>query len=837
MTHDNKLSSGWRRWRMAAIIGGGLAIAAAASNGPGVARLSLMQGKVSVLQAGSKSWQTAVLNTPLVEGDAVYLAGKGRAEVQFDRNDSVQMAGHSELILTHYRQQRLQLQMKLGTITVSRFQHAQLQTEIDTPNMSVRPQGTSEVRVDVVDASHTAVTVRHGSALVWTSQGKVSIKQGQQIQIAGIQNPQYRVVSAPASDSWDHWVSQRDEALLRSPSNRYLNANIYGGGNLNRYGNWVWVPNYGEVWHPAYEASGWSPYYNGRWVWIPDYGWTWVSYEQWGWAPYHYGRWFWAADDGWCWWPGPLYGDDFWAPAYVDFFYAGASWGFNFGFGGGPCIGWLPLAPFEPYYGYTQVNYITNVTNITNITNINGGSTGIVNGVKMVNGTPLYRRSGYYGARHPQPGGEKKVNGQPLISRSGIQHLKNYRAPGGVVAISSRGFASGRVSQLGKRLTRPGLTQVGLVRGTAPVAPTRASFHLLPGAGRAALPPAQLNRIKVFQHTPIRMTPHVVPISRIQNSINQARAHFTAIAGTYARPGSGRSHPAAARSGNRAATFSRTANHAGIHTGSARTVITRTSIGRGVLAGKSGVRSFAVNRPAISGRAPAAPSGWHSFGSPAGRTVTYPRSAGPRTAAPAANPHAISPRTSRGQSSRTFPTLRQSSGRGYTARGNTNGRIFMNHPNVSGMNRSSVAGQGRSNAQPWGGRVSRTGPNPSYGGTRASNGTGWGRRVSSPGSNTGGYSRSGGYGRPASGGYRPTGRASGGYRPSSGGYRPSSGGYHAPSGGYRPSSGGYHAPSGGYHAPAYHAPAYHAPSYHAPAYHAPAYHAPAYHSAGPPHRH
>src|SRR5487761_755751 len=106
MTHDNKLSSGWRRWRRAAIIGGGLAIAAAASNGPGVARPSLMQGKVSVVQAGSKSWQTAGLNTPLVEGDAVYLAGKGRAEVQFDRNDSVQMAGHSELILTHYRQQR-----------------------------------------------------------------------------------------------------------------------------------------------------------------------------------------------------------------------------------------------------------------------------------------------------------------------------------------------------------------------------------------------------------------------------------------------------------------------------------------------------------------------------------------------------------------------------------------------------------------------------------------------------------------------------------------------------------------------------------------------------------
>ncbi len=767
--HWNRFGRRWLTWA-SLVTGLSLSALAAKGPGPGVARLSLMQGKVSLLQAGSQSWQDAVVNTPLVAGDSVYLAGAGRAEVQFDRNDVLQMAGHTELSVTRFRDSNLQMQMKLGTLTFSRFEHAHLQTEIDTPNMSLRPLGTSEVRVDVVNATTTSVTVRHGSALVWTSQGQVTVKAGKQIQISGSDNPQYRVVDAPARDSWDRWVSRRDEALLRSPANRYLNGNIYGGNDLDRYGHWVWVPNYGQVWQP-WEAAGWSPYYDGRWIWLPDYGWTWVSYEPWGWAPYHYGRWFYSAGAGWCWWPGPYYGANWWAPAYVNFFYAGAGWGIGFGFGGGPCIGWLPLAPYEPYYGYTQVNYITNVTNVTYINNVTTaggqGPTGIINGRKMINGTPL-------------------------VSRFGLKHMKNYGAPGGVVAITTKGFANGSVAKMGRRLSHPALTRVGFVRGTAPVAPTRASFRVLPGARPAPRPPASLSRVRVFQHTPVRVASHNVPLARLHHSISLAQTHFNAQAGlmTHGRI-AGRT---IANTGTRLGSHGHSYSNTGTSVASRGRTFSNSGQA-GAPRRNSGSRSFAINH-ASSGNPS---SGWRRFG--AGSATENNRSGSGSVNFPR-RPTGIPRGSNRGTPGGNY--------RG-SMPGGTRNQVFMNHPEYP----SQVTGSSSRAEGNYGGRNS------------SASQAAWGRRVSPAAGTNSGYSRSsntrygqrprgGTYGYPSSGyhpspnitrpsnpggyhggGYRPAPGGGGGYRPapSGGGYRPTPYG-----GGYHPSGGG----GGGYHAPAAH---------------------------------
>jgi hypothetical protein len=96
---------------------------------------------------------------------------------------------------------------------------------------------------------------------------------------------------------------------------------------LSPYGEWVNVPNYGNVWRPAHVAADWRPYYNGRWEWT-DEGWLWVSDEPWGWAAYHYGRWAYDPYYSWVWVPGYQ-----WAPAWV-------TWRYSPDY-----IGWAPLAP------------------------------------------------------------------------------------------------------------------------------------------------------------------------------------------------------------------------------------------------------------------------------------------------------------------------------------------------------------------------------------------------------------------------------------------------------------------------------------------------------------
>src|SRR5262245_2832400 len=58
---------------------------------------------------------------------------------------------------------------------------------------------------------------------------------------------------------------------------------------MGDYGNWVYVPTFGQVWRTYVDAS-WRPYVNGHWIYT-SYGPTWQGYEPWAWAAYHYGNW------------------------------------------------------------------------------------------------------------------------------------------------------------------------------------------------------------------------------------------------------------------------------------------------------------------------------------------------------------------------------------------------------------------------------------------------------------------------------------------------------------------------------------------------------------------
>src|SRR5512133_1624549 len=97
--------------------------------------------------------------------------------------------------------------------------------------------------------------------------------------------------------------------------------------SLAPYGQWVFLPAYGRVWHPGGIGTGWRPYFYGEWIWT-DEGWFWDSDEPWGWATYHYGRWALDPTFGWVWVPRLD-----WAPAWV-------AWRVADGY-----VGWAPLVP------------------------------------------------------------------------------------------------------------------------------------------------------------------------------------------------------------------------------------------------------------------------------------------------------------------------------------------------------------------------------------------------------------------------------------------------------------------------------------------------------------
>jgi hypothetical protein len=415
--------------------------------GRGVARLSVMNGDVSVRRGDAGEWVAAAMNAPVMTDDRVLTGDGSRAEIQMDWGNMMRVGQNSEVRIADLENRHYQFQIAHGTIMYRVLRDADADVELSTPAVSVRPVKRGAYRITVNDDGSTEITVRAGEVEIYTPRGSQRIPSGRTAIVRGNPaDPEFQIVASLGRDEWDIWNERRDHDLESSRSYQYVSPDIYGAEDLDQSGTWVSTPDYGNVWAPTVPA-GWAPYRNGRWVWIDYYGWNWVSYDPWGWAPYHYGRWFERPGVGWCWYPGGLHARHYWSPALVAFFGFGHG-GVGLGFGN---VGWVPLAPREPYYrwygrgyysgGFRNANYVNNRVNITN-----------------VNITNIYR---------------------------------NARNPNGITGIDSNSFGRGRI---GNTIPIRGedLRQASLVRGQLPFVPGRESLRM---SDRAVTNPriAQIN--------------------------------------------------------------------------------------------------------------------------------------------------------------------------------------------------------------------------------------------------------------------------------------------------------------------------------------------------------
>jgi hypothetical protein len=340
----------------------------------GVARLSIVQGNVSVRHGDAGELTAAALNAPLVETDRVVTGEAGRAEVQFDWANMIRLAPGSEVRLSQLQYKQYQVQIAAGTTTFRVLRDSDAQVEISTPTVSLRPTQQGTYRVSVDADGMTTLTVRDGDAEIFGPKGSESLHRGQTMLARGTpDDPEFQIASPIASDEWDRWNQDRDRQVqqAQTSSYRYVPPDVSGAEDLNSYGQWQNDPQYGNVWVPN-EGPAWAPYQDGRWSYVDYYGWSWIGAEPWGWAPYHYGNWY-HSRWGWAWWPGVFGPRYYWHPAMVGFFGWGGGVGFGAGFGFGN-VGWVPLAPYEvfhPWYGRgfaggRNVNIVNNV-NVTNV--------------------------------------------------------------------------------------------------------------------------------------------------------------------------------------------------------------------------------------------------------------------------------------------------------------------------------------------------------------------------------------------------------------------------------------------------------------------------------------
>jgi hypothetical protein len=570
------------------------------------------------------------------------------------------------------------------------------------------------------------------------------VQRDQRITIQGnADSAQYQVSGSPGRDDWDKWNGDRDHVIESAESWRHTNPNYTGTQDLDAYGHWRDVPDYGQVWFPD-DGQDWAPYRDGRWVYEPYYGWTWVSYEPWGWAPYHYGRWF-VYGGNWGWWPGPVYAGYYpvWAPAYVSFFgFGGGGWGVNFGlgFGGGfGNIGWLPCGPgdrFFPWYG-RGINRV-NVVNITNIHNNFGGM------------NPL--REGPHAFSN-------------IDRASSDAHVR-----GGISSMQSNQFGRGRVPTQQSRLDPGSFRKASLMTGANPVSPSRESFRPTDRQVNPGSIPSRANNNQRFFSSNARQGASVQNGHGVNNFNRGGNPSGGQVQQNTARPGFNG--------------FGQTNNGNGNRGNSAEQSSRPTS------STNSGQRGFTAPSSQQSQSIQSSRPGWHTFTPPSGQS----QSNGGRTFE---GQGGAQPRSNYSQPSAPPRQYENNSRGGYSSGGSNRPSLNMHQPVVTPRGGGSYSGRPTPNAPNSG----------SYGGYRGgppSGGSYSSRPMPSApsGGSNGGYRG----GPPSGGSYSgrpmpsaPSGGNYGGYR----GGPPSGGSYSgrsmpsAPSGGG--SGGGSHggAPSGG----------------------------------------
>jgi hypothetical protein len=332
---------------------------------PNAARIQRIEGDVALnngdaANSQSDQWIQATANQPFSVGDRIYTRDNSRASLAFTGRNFARLNPNTSVDVLSLGDRRTQLALRDGSAVfdVGYLGDGDL-FEVATPYGAVDFQQPGLYNVGI-DNGQVLVSVLSGLAQVVGLGGSGQISKGEMLTLLGTtaadvvlsqidgrnagylvddyygyQYPQYY-----DGRYRDYNVYQNDpyyfDPYRRNVSYQYVNSYIPGLYDLDYYGDWRNMNNYGYVWAPRVDA-GWMPYQSGYWYTDYPYGPTWVSDEPWGYAPYHYGRWAFIGDR-WYWVPDRTNVTPVYSPALVAFMPFGNN-----------DIGWVPLAPGDVY--------------------------------------------------------------------------------------------------------------------------------------------------------------------------------------------------------------------------------------------------------------------------------------------------------------------------------------------------------------------------------------------------------------------------------------------------------------------------------------------------------
>ncbi|MEO6911521.1 MAG: FecR family protein, partial [Edaphobacter sp.] len=293
------------------------------------ARLSYLQGNVTVDQMDNTGSDPAQLNMPLAQGVRVTTGDDGQAEIEFEDGSLIRLTPNSSLGLTALTADgsgNLQTSLTLGYgLAYAELRAAAKFTySVVAGGAVVSPVTNATVRIEM-DKPPAAISVLDGTVQVERSSWaggegyRTNVNSGETLTGNAADAGRYSLTKGIAENSWDAWNDDRDKAASDEAANQtsvrdnYAGEAGYGWSDLDANGSWYNVPGEGEVWQPnvALDPS-FDPYGYGSWVSYPGTGYVWASGYGWGWTPYRCGNWSYWDGFGWGWLPGSSCGFGGW---------------------------------------------------------------------------------------------------------------------------------------------------------------------------------------------------------------------------------------------------------------------------------------------------------------------------------------------------------------------------------------------------------------------------------------------------------------------------------------------------------------------------------------------
>jgi hypothetical protein len=378
---------------------------ASAAELPYAARIQRVDGDVAFSDSlpntdANADWVAATPNQPFSVGDRIYTRDNSRTSLAFSGRNFARLDPNTSLDVVSLDDRRTQLALRDGSamFDVGYLAPDEL-FEVATPNGAVNFEQPGLYNLGFDNNGGVLVSVLSGLAQVVGSGGSGQINKGEMLtlvgqaasqlvlsrlngQDAGRQVDDYYRYQYPNSydgryNNYDAYLSDPYyyDPYRRDASYQYASSSIPGLNDLDDYGDWQNVDNYGYAWRPRVD-SGWVPYQQGAWTNDYPYGPTWVSSEPWGYAPYHYGRWA-NVGNQWYWIPDRVNTTPSYAPALVAFVPLDDA----------NQIGWVPLGPgdgYAPRYydANWQPQYLTR-TNVVPAQLVNLGIPGAVTVVPL----------------------------------------------------------------------------------------------------------------------------------------------------------------------------------------------------------------------------------------------------------------------------------------------------------------------------------------------------------------------------------------------------------------------------------------------------------------------